>query len=60
MADAAAAPFLFYVTRFLPMVGVADPLAPTPRVAAYWAQIGQDSHVKAVLDEMRQALDSYR
>lgn len=60
LADAAAAPFLFYVTRFLPMVGAAEPLAPVERVAAYWAQIERDPRVKAVLDAMREALNKLR
>jgi len=56
LADCATAPFLFYATSFLPMFGVSDPLDDVPRVAAYWSSVEDDSHVKAVLAEMRQAL----
>jgi len=40
LADLAAAPVLRYIVQYLPLFDRPDPLAPHPRLSAYWQAIG--------------------
>lgn len=52
-ADGALAASLFFVTSFLPMFDELNPLAPFPKVTAYWNAIGKDPHITRILEEMQ-------
>src|SRR5262249_13907137 len=58
-ADCALAPMPFLVMAFSPRCGRAEPLAATPRLAAWWAAIGKDPHAARVLAEMQAALAAF-
>lgn len=54
-ADCALAPLLFFVARSAPVFPGAAPLAPHPKLAAYWAAIAQDPIAARVLGELEAA-----
>lgn len=60
MADCALTPALFLVENVLPSVGVEDPIAKTPNVAAYWAAIKTNEHAAKTLAELHRGLEERR
>ncbi len=58
LADCTAGPILFYVDRFLPVVGANAPFDRFQNVSAYWSRVQETDAVREALDEMRQALDA--
>lgn len=60
LADCALVPALFLIENVLPGVGVADPIAANPNVAAYWAAIKQQEHAARVLVELHRGLEERR
>jgi glutathione S-transferase len=51
-ADAALAPFFFFLTSFLPRLGASDVFKGRPRTQAWWTAVQKDPHVGRVLGEM--------
>jgi glutathione S-transferase len=60
MADCALVPGLFLVENVLPSVGVDDPIAANPKVAAYWAAIQKNEHAARTLVELHRGLEERR
>ncbi len=60
MADCALVPALFLVENVLPAVGVDDPIAANPNVAAYWAAIQKNEHAARTLVELHRGLEERR
>ncbi len=60
MADCALVPALFLVENVLPSVGVDDPIAANPNVAAYWAAIQKNEHAARTLVELHRGLEERR
>jgi len=60
MADCALVPALFLVENVLPSVGVDDPIAANPKVAAYWAAIQKNEHAARTLVELHRGLEERR
>ena len=60
MADCALTPALFLVENVLPSVGVEDPIAKAPNVAAYWAAIKTNEHAAKTLGELHRGLEERR
>jgi len=60
MADCALTPALFLVENVLPSVGVEDPIAKAPNVAAYWAAIKTNEHAAKTLAELHRGLEERR
>jgi len=60
MADCALVPALFLVENVLPSVGVDDPIAANPKVAAYWAAIQGNEHAARTLTELHRGLEERR
>ena len=60
MADCALVPALFLVENVLPSVGVDDPIAANPKVAAYWAAIQNNEHAARTLVELHRGLEERR
>ena len=58
LADCAMVPALFVAVNIAPVFGMADPLASTPDVAAYWQAIQKDEHCRRVLAEMTEGLQA--
>lgn len=56
LADCALAPFLFFATRLLPMLGAGDPLAARPKLARVHAATQAHPAVAKTTDEMNVAL----
>jgi glutathione S-transferase len=56
LADCAAVPVLEYVLRFMPIAGLADPLAGHARLSAYWDAIGADPHAAKARAALADAL----
>ncbi len=56
LADCAAVPALDYVLRFMPIAGLADPLAGRARLAAYWDAIGAHPHAARARAALADAL----
>ena len=56
MADCTLVPALFLIENVLPTVGVENPIAQSPKVAAYWAAIQQNEHAAKVLVELHRGL----
>jgi glutathione S-transferase len=54
-ADCALVPLLFFVMRAAPVFPDAAPLAPHPRLAAYWAAMAHDPVAARVLGELEAA-----
>jgi glutathione S-transferase len=53
LADCAMVPTLVYLTGFLPMLGITDPLRDHPRIAAYFDAIAKDPAAARIIEEMR-------
>ena len=51
VADCMLAPMLNFAARLSPKLGVAAPLAPFPRLAAYWDALAADPAVKRAVGE---------
>ena len=60
LADCALVPALFLIENVLPGVGVDDPIAANPNVAAYWAAIQQQEHAARILVELHRGLEERR
>ncbi len=60
LADCALVPALFLIENVLPGVGVDDPIAANPNVAAYWAAIQQQEHAARTLVELHRGLEERR
>jgi glutathione S-transferase len=60
LADCALVPALFLIENVLPGVGVEDPIAANPNVAAYWAAIQQQEHAARILVELHRGLEERR
>ncbi len=56
IADCTLAPILFYVTTVLPLFGLKEPLAESPKVAAYWEAIQKNDAVAGVIAQMAEAV----
>jgi glutathione S-transferase len=56
LADCAIAPYLFYVTRLMPMLGEENILGDLPKVAAYWEAIQANEAANSVFDDMAAAV----
>ena len=54
-ADCALVPLLFFVARAAPLFPGAAPLAPHPRLAAYWESVAHDPVAARVLAELEAA-----
>jgi hypothetical protein len=48
------------VENVLPGVGVEDPIAKAPKVAAYWAAIQTNEHAARILAELHRGLEERR
>ena len=55
-ADCALIPVLFYVMRFLPMVGVVEPLGARAKLQAYWDRMQNEPIATEALSAMDAAL----
>ncbi len=60
LADCALVPALFLIENVLPGVGLDDPIAANPNVAAYWAAIQQQEHAARTLVELHRGLEERR
>ena len=60
LADCALAPALFFLENVLPGMGLDDPIAANPNVAAYWAAIQRQEHAARILMELSQGLEERR
>ena len=60
LADCALVPALFLIENVLPGVGLDDPIAANPNVAAYWAAIQQQEHAARILVELHRGLEERR
>jgi glutathione S-transferase len=60
LADCALVPGLFLVENVLPSVGLDDPIAANPNVAAYWGAIQQQEHAARTLAELHRGLEERR
>lgn len=56
LADCALVPG-FFMMYMLPQLGIEDPVARNPNVAAYWAAIQKNEHAAKILFEMQRGLD---
>ena len=56
LADCTLVPVLLFVVTYLPYFGVKEPLAPYPRLAAYWGRVEQQEIAARVIDEIRAAM----
>jgi len=59
LADCVLAPYFFFATRVMPMVGGPSPLAGRPRAAGVGEVVGKHPAVRRVLDEMDFALQEW-
>ena len=57
LADCALVPIVFFLKRYLPILGVEDCLADAPRLAAWWQAMQDNPHAARVVAEMQQAAD---
>ncbi len=55
-ADGALIGGLFFATSLLPLFGLAEPLAETPKLAAYWQAIQKDEIGARLIGELGEAL----
>lgn len=55
-ADGALIGGLFFATSLLPLFGLAEPLAETPKLAAYWQAIQKDTIGARLIGELGEAL----
>jgi len=60
LADCALVPALFLIENVLPTIGVADPVAKAPNVAAWWAAIQSEPNAARVLVELHRGLEERR
>jgi glutathione S-transferase len=60
LADCALVPALFLIENVLPGVGLADPIAANPNVAAYWTAIQRQEHAAKTLAELHRGLEERR
>ncbi|HVR28543.1 MAG TPA: glutathione S-transferase family protein [Thermoanaerobaculia bacterium] len=60
LADCSMAPAFFFAVRVVPALGGKNPLESRPKLQAWWNAVREDSSVKRVMDEMRQALAARR
>lgn len=56
LADCSLLPQLFFLPKVLPAFGRPEPLAATPRLAAYWERSQSDAIIAKVLAEMEAGL----
>lgn len=56
IADCMVVPTLFFVAAVLPLTGLKEPFADTPKVGAYWAAVTKDPAVAKVVAELGEAL----
>ena len=56
LADGGAVPACFFVSAILPFVGVAEPFAGRPKLAAYWAKMQADPMGSMLAGELGAAL----
>ena len=60
LADCALVPALFLVENVLPSVGLPDPIAASPNVAAYWSAIKENEYAGRILVELHRGLEERR
>jgi glutathione S-transferase len=60
LADCALVPALFLIENVLPGVGLDDPVAANPNVAAYWAAIQRQAPAARTLVELHRGLEERR
>ena len=60
LADCALVPALFLIENVLPGLGLDDPIAANPNVAAYWTAIKQQEHAARILVELHRGLEERR
>jgi glutathione S-transferase len=60
LADCALVPALFLIENVLPSLGLDDPIAANPNVAAYWTAIKQQEHAARTLVELHRGLEERR
>jgi glutathione S-transferase len=60
LADCALVPALFLIENVLPGVGLDDPIAANPNVAAYWAAIQRQAPAARTLVELHRGLEERR
>jgi hypothetical protein len=60
LADCALVPALFLIENVLAGLGLDDPIAANPNVAAYWTVIQQQEHAAKTLAELHRGLAERR
>ncbi len=60
LADCALVPTFFFLNVILPLFGAKGPLEGRPKIAAWWAKVGERDAVKKVLGEQQEALVAFQ